>query len=169
MNPVNISCKKVTAGDARSPSVTSGNSKAQLRSCLVLKTFGIALPAAIGGLAGSVCFKQKREKERCGMKIEEAIKKMSIECEKSPELVPLEEYLTGICTTDEIAEKILAKDKTLKGAMDKIRTKAKKDAVSGVGIVSDTEAFGMVREYYGIVLGGPKKPKKDIIDLDDLL
>ena len=103
------------------------------------------------------------------MKIDEAIKKMTEECEKNPQLIPLEEYLTGICTTDEIAEKILTEGKTLKGAMDKIRTKAKKDAVAGVGIVSDTEAFEMVREYYGIVLGGPKKPKKDIIDLDDLL
>lgn len=103
------------------------------------------------------------------MKIEEAIKKMSIECEKSPELVPLEEYLTGICTTDEIAEKILEDGKTLQGAMNKIREKAQKMATRGIGVVSDEEGFAITREYFGIVLGAPKKPKKDIIDLDDLL
>ena len=51
----------------------------------------------------------------------------------------IEEYLTGICTSNAVAEKILQEGKSLKGACDSIREVAKKNAVGGVGAVSDED------------------------------
>lgn len=41
--------------------------------------------------------------------INKAIAKITEECQGKDYLVPFEEYLTSICTTDKIAEKILDK------------------------------------------------------------
>ena len=45
-------------------------------------------------------------------KTDAAIEKMTKECENHGHLVPFEEYLTSICTTDAVADKILEEKKT---------------------------------------------------------
>ena len=58
---------------------------------------------------------------------------------------------TEICTSDAVAEKILQEGKSLKGACDSIPGgELKKNAVGGVGAVSDEDAYRMAEEYYGI-------------------
>ena len=51
--------------------------------------------------------------------IDKAIAKLTQEMMEAndPVIQMIEEHLTEVCTTDEIAEKILAEGKTLKGAL----------------------------------------------------
>ena len=77
----------------------------------------------------------------------------------------IEEHLTEICTSDTVAEKILQEGKTLKGACDSIREVAKKNAVGGVGAVSDEDAYRMAEEYYGI----NRAEKHETLNVLDLL
>lgn len=77
----------------------------------------------------------------------------------------IEEHLTEICTSDAVAEKILQEGKSLKGACDSIRDVAKKNAVGGVGVVSDEDAYRMAEEYYGI----SRAEKHETLNVLDLL
>ena len=54
-------------------------------------------------------------------KTDQAIARMADEMKGKDYLIPFEEYLTGICTTDAVADKILDKEKSLQGAFDKMR------------------------------------------------
>lgn len=67
-------------------------------------------------------------------KTDEAKMRMAKECQGKEELVPIEEYLTSICTTDAVAEKILKKEKTLQKCLDHMRGIAQKKAVRGFEI-----------------------------------
>ena len=77
----------------------------------------------------------------------------------------IEEHLTEICTSDAVAEKILQEGKSLKGACDSIREVAKKNAVGGVGAVSDENAYRMAEEYYEI----NRAEKHETLNVLDLL
>ena len=100
--------------------------------------------------------------------INKAISKITAECENKDYLIPFEEYLTSICTTDIIAEKILQENKTLQACFDTMKGIAKKRAVGGAAYIPPEEGFQIIRDYYGIDL--TEKPKQsNIIDITDLL
>lgn len=99
--------------------------------------------------------------------IDKAIEKLTKEMMKlnNPFAQAIEEHLTEICTSDAVAEKILQEGKSLKGACDSIREVAKKNAVGGVGAVSDEDAYRMAEEYYGI----SRAEKHETLNVLDLL
>lgn len=101
-------------------------------------------------------------------KQDEAIRKLTEECNKEPWLVPFEEYLTSICTTPEIAEKILEEGKTLEKAAKGVMEAARKRAVKGAAMLADDEVYTMLRNYFGIELK-EKRRETDFIDIDDFL
>lgn len=99
--------------------------------------------------------------------INKAIEKLTKEMMKmnDPFSQAIEEHLTGICTSDTVAAKILQEGKSLKGACDSIREVAKKNAVGGVGVVSDEDAYRMAEEYFGI----NRAEKHETLNVLDLL
>lgn len=103
--------------------------------------------------------------------INKAIAKITEECQGKDYLIPFEEYLTSICTTDKIAEKILDKKKTLQGAFDKMKETAEKRMVKkgnvGIGCIPPEEGFKIIREYFGIDL--KEKAEANIIDITEFL
>ena len=82
-------------------------------------------------------------------KINDAIAKMTEECNKHEDLIPIEEYFTGICTTDEIAEKILDPKKSLMGAIRAMGEIARKSRRTNI---PDAEGYEIMRNYFGIEL-----------------
>lgn len=100
-------------------------------------------------------------------KINDAIARITDECEGKDYLIPFEEYLTGICTSDEIADKILNPKKTLDGCFENMKGIAKKRAVKGAAYIPPEEGFQIIRDYYGIELR--KEKKAAVIDVMDLL
>jgi hypothetical protein len=68
----------------------------------------------------------------------------------------IEEHLTEICTSNAVAEKLLAEDKSLreffKKVTDHARSEAGKTRKNNVGCwgAPDAEFFRQVEEYYGI-------------------
>lgn len=84
------------------------------------------------------------------MNREEAIGKINGEMQKSPDdrvLEAIGHYLIDRIT-DADAEKV--RDKTLKGAVEKMRSAAQKVARGGVGVLTDEEGFAIVRRYFGL-------------------
>lgn len=102
-------------------------------------------------------------------KINEAIARITQESYRKDHLIVFEEYLTSICTTDDIAEKILNRDKTLQGCFTYMRDKACKKQVNGTGFFSPEEGFAIIRDYYGITDRDKDKDRSDVIDIMDLL
>ena len=103
-------------------------------------------------------------------KINDAIAKITTECEGKDYLIPFEEYLTEICTTDEIAEKILKPEKKLQGCFDTMKSIAKKRAVNGAAYIPPEEGFRIIRDYYEIELSEKKEKKSaEVVDVLDLL
>lgn len=102
-------------------------------------------------------------------KINEAIAKLTEEATKAgdPLSIFIEEYLTDKISNpnEDIANKILAEDKTIAALIKKIKAKAKEQAVNGVGAISDDDVRKMTDEYFGIDNTEPKK----MIDVMDLL
>lgn len=88
---------------------------------------------------------------------EEAIGKINGEMQKSPDdrvLEAIGHYLIDRIT-DADAEKV--RDKTLKGAVEKMRSAAQKVARGGVGVLTDEEGFAIVRRYFGLRDDAPEK------------
>jgi len=83
-------------------------------------------------------------------RINEAIAKMTKECEKKAHLIPFEEYLTSICTNDNVAGRILTEEKTLEGCFEYMKAIAKKRAVAGCAYIPPEEGFEIIRKYYQI-------------------
>jgi len=106
-------------------------------------------------------------KERIRTMINKAIAKITEECQGKDYLIPFEEYLTSICTTDKIAEKILDKKKTLQGAFDEMKGIAKERQHGGCAYIPPEEGFGIIREYFGIDL--EEKAETNIIDITEFL
>lgn len=77
----------------------------------------------------------------------------------------VEEHLTEICTTDAIAEKLLAPEKSLKGATDMLWAEAKKRKKGNSAYIPPAEAYAMVDEYYGI----NEAAQTEVIDIMSLL
>lgn len=107
--------------------------------------------------------------------INKAIAKITDEMMKidTPHAVAVEEYLTGICITEAVAEKLLDESKTLKGFMDQLLEEAKKRKKGNVAYIAPDEVWQMVEDYYGITeedkssMGGMSTD--DIIDITNLL
>ena len=83
-------------------------------------------------------------------KTDEAIAKMAEEIKGKDYLIPFEEYLTTICTTDAVAEKIMKEGKSLQGAFGAMRDIAKKRQVQQCAYIPPEEGFEIIRDYYGI-------------------
>ena len=60
--------------------------------------------------------------------------------------------LDELLTTDENAEKVLSKEKSLDKCWSFITSKAKKQAVNGCAFVENETVFSWIREYYGIAV-----------------
>ena len=113
-------------------------------------------------------------------KIDEAVAKITGEAMSigHPYAIFLEEHLTSICTTDQVADKLLDPAKDLKKHVNDIITEKRKEAeknrkgnVGGAGL-SDDEAFRRVEEYYGIRPEDQKPVAESIsgvINLSDFL
>lgn len=103
--------------------------------------------------------------------IDKAIAKLTREMMEAndPAIQTIEEHLTEVCTTGEIAEKILAEGKTLKGALKEIENTARERQTRNGSCVciSDTEGFRITDEYFDIVhlIGKAKQDNINILDL----
>ena len=70
------------------------------------------------------------------------------------------------------ASLILAKDKTLTGAVNAMRTEARRTAKGNCGVLTDEEGFAIVRKYFGLAEAEKAKSQTSAdfdVDLDDLL
>lgn len=101
---------------------------------------------------------------------DKAKERLAKEIEGKDHLIPFEEYLTEICTTDEIAEKILAEDKSLEGCYKHMESIARGRKTGNFAYIPPEEGFRIIREYYGI--DGSKNAEEetsDVVDIMDLL
>lgn len=98
-------------------------------------------------------------------KTNRAIARITDECKGNEHLIPFEEYLTSICTTDDVADKILNNDKSLKGCFEKMKNIARSRAKNGCAYIPPEEGFRIIREYYGIEDSKKTSPAIDIMDL----
>lgn len=100
--------------------------------------------------------------------INEAIKKITEEMMKinDPVAQGIEEYLTGICTTESVAQKILDPSKKLEEIHRKVWDEAKRRKKGNCAFIPEGEVYEMVRKYYGI---GEETKHKDKVNVLDLL
>lgn len=103
-------------------------------------------------------------------KKDEAIAKMTQECQGKEYLIPFEEYLTGICN-EHNAEKILAEGKTLQGAFAEMKEIARKRQVNGCAYIPPEEGFEIIKKYFDIQDEDieVKKEETEVIDILDFL
>lgn len=99
---------------------------------------------------------------------DQAIAKMAEEIKGKDHLIPFEEYLTGICTTDDVAEKILAEGKSLEKCFRHMEGIARKRKTGNFAYIPPEEGFSIIREYYGIK-NKPAERKTETVDIMDLL
>ena len=103
--------------------------------------------------------------------IDKAIAKLTREMMEAndPAIQTIEEHLTEVCTTDEIAEKILAEGKTLKGALKEIENVARERQKGNGGCVcvTDADGFLITDKYFDIthLIGKAKQDNINILDL----
>lgn len=62
----------------------------------------------------------------------------------------IEEHLTEICTTEVVAEKLLAPEKTLKELNEKIWSEARKRRKGNGAYIPEREIFEMAEKYYDV-------------------
>lgn len=106
-------------------------------------------------------------------KIDEAIAKITGECEHKEYLIPFEEYLSTVCTNDLVAEKILKEDRTLDGCFEEMKAIAKRRQKNGCAYIPPEEGFEIIEKYYGIT-GDDKQAgyvnfNNNVIDITDLM
>lgn len=102
------------------------------------------------------------------MLTDKAKAKLAEEINGKDHLIPFEEYLTEICETDEIAEKILAEGKSLEGCFKHMEAIARKRKTGNFAYIPPEEGFRIIREYYGIGKAHEEE-KADAVDIMDLL
>ncbi len=86
-------------------------------------------------------------------KIELAIKKINDEVQKNHSntyLVMVGEHIIDCITTEEAAEKVLEKGKSLQGCLSHIQTEAAKKKVGQVAVIQSDIVYGWAREYFGL-------------------
>ncbi|WP_338547799.1 Cas9 inhibitor AcrIIA9 family protein [Emergencia sp. JLR.KK010] len=101
-------------------------------------------------------------------KTDDAIAKITAECEGKEYLIPFEEYLTSICN-DAVAEKILKDDKKLEDCFKKMKEVARSRQKNGCAYIPNEEGFEIIRDYYGITCTDLRKIAENVIDITDLL
>lgn len=107
-------------------------------------------------------------------KIEEAIKKINTEIQKTPNdeyIALIGEHIIDQITTEEAAGLILEKEKTLDGALKEIYKKAKAKASGNRAAIRSDIVFGWAREYFGLKETANPQPaaekKSGHLSLDD--
>lgn len=101
---------------------------------------------------------------------DKAKERLAKEIEGKDHLIPFEEYLTEICTTDEIAEKILAEDKSLEGCFKHMESIARGRKTGNFAYIPPEEGFRIIRQYYGIDEDAKAEEETvDTVDIMDLL
>lgn len=101
-------------------------------------------------------------------KINQAIEKITKECEQKPHLIPYEEYLTSICTNDQVADKILGNTK-LEDCYKAMEDKARQRQVNGVGFLGPDEGFTFIEDFYGITPEDKLRVKAEVVDIMDFV
>lgn len=86
----------------------------------------------------------------------------------TPLSIYIEEHLNKRCTTEDVAEKLMAEGKSLKDLIKKITAEAKKQATNGVACIPDEDVKTMIDEYYGLSAGDEHAQAK-VIDIMDYL
>lgn len=79
----------------------------------------------------------------------------------------IEETINERCTTEEVANKILDGNKSIKDLINDIRNKAKEKAVNNMAAISDEEVRGMVLKYFEI--DETKAQNAEVVDILDLI
>ena len=104
-------------------------------------------------------------------KTDDAIRKITDEMMKigDPLAQGIEEYLTGICTTEMIADRLLDPGKSLDEIHKEIWDEAKKRKKGNCAYIPSDEVFRMVRSYYGIDTDNRGQMHREKIDVLDLL
>lgn len=104
--------------------------------------------------------------------IDKAIEKITKEAMAldDPMAFAIEEHLTDLCTSNTVAMKILAEDKSLKGACDMLWREASKRKKGNHAYIPPAEAFEMIDKYYGITSqvstpAGRSKARTNVLDL----
>ena len=100
-------------------------------------------------------------------KIEDAIKKINDEVQKNHSntyLVMVGEHIIDNITTEDNAERVLAKDKTLQGCLSQIRTFASKQKKDNVAVIDDVTVYKWAREYFGLK-AAEKKPHLEVVKM----
>lgn len=103
-------------------------------------------------------------------KIQSAINQIDSEAEKLRDAnatLIASHIIDTYLNSDENAEKILDKKKTLKKCIDDIKSKAKQQAVNNIAMVDHETVYGWVQDYYGFAVDC--KAENKIIDLLDFI
>lgn len=102
---------------------------------------------------------------------DKAIAKITEEAMKidDPMAFAIEEHLTERCTSNAVAQKLLAEDKNLKAAYDLIWSEAKKRRKGNCAYIPPEEVFAMVDRYYGLDQIGNKAQKTEHADKVNIL
>lgn len=98
-------------------------------------------------------------------KIEDAIKKINDEVQKNHSntyLVMVGEHIIDSITTEENAERVLAKDKNLQGCLSQIRTHAAKQKKDNVAVIDHMTVYKWARDYFGLK-GVGQKPQLEVV------
>lgn len=106
--------------------------------------------------------------------INKALEKLEAELQKNIDnrtMIIIGDYVKEqIEKSEKNAEKFLDEKKSLSGAIDKMKSEAKKAAVGGVGCITDSEGFEIVHTYFGFVentdnSSGASSVNVDLLDL----
>ncbi len=99
--------------------------------------------------------------------IDKAIAKITGEMMKidTPLAIGIEEHLTEVCKSENVAEKLLDEGKSLKACCDKVTAEARKRAKNNVYAFPSDEVYAMVDEYYGISNVPEPAKKINVMDL----
>lgn len=99
--------------------------------------------------------------------IDKAIAKITGEMMKidTPLAIGIEEHLTEVCKSENVAEKLLDEGKSLKACCDKVTAEARKRAKNNVYAFPSDEVYAMVDEYYGIPNVPEPAKKINVMDL----
>lgn len=102
---------------------------------------------------------------------DKAIAKITDEAMKinDPMAFAIEEHLTKKCTTNAVAEKLLAEDKSLRQAYDMIWAEARKRKKGNCAYIPPEEVYEMVDKYYGIGQIGSTSRKNEQADRVNVL
>jgi len=101
----------------------------------------------------------------------QALGKLDEEMQKSDAVIKLiHEHIEPLLyvADEKVLIEIAESKKTLKGALDAMRGKAKENAVNNIGVLSDEEGYKICRDYFGIV-EKEEKPATAMTSVFDLI